>query len=126
MTDLPFSAARFDACLAFGSLYYATLKEMEQAIHEMWRVLKPGGYSFTSLRTTDDWRYGLGEQLEANTFRLSLPDHPEDGMVVNFVTSAQMTQLFADFSGMMALELSESTTYQRARKNSDWLMTAQK
>ena len=125
MTDLPYSDNEFDAALLFGTAYYAAFPELKAAVSEMHRVLRPGGLGLLSLRTTNDYRYGLGEPLSWYTFRLAMPGEPEDGSVVTFLPSVLVPPLFGEFSGAF-VELQERTTHNRLRWESDWIVTVRK
>jgi len=54
LTCLPFEDASFDAVLCWGVLHYLSSEEFSQALNELYRVLKPGGYFGLTLRSTAD------------------------------------------------------------------------
>ncbi|HZR65579.1 MAG TPA: methyltransferase domain-containing protein [Terriglobales bacterium] len=125
MTQLPFANETFEAVLSFGSFYYGDQKQMRQAIAEANRVLAKGGRSFTVLRTTSDYRYGKGRQLEPRTFQLDISETNELGTVQHFLAEENIPEYFVDFS-RVSFEKSECTFGRRTRVNSDWLITAEK
>lgn len=85
MLALPFADGSFSVVLSFGVFCYGTADEMRRAIHEARRVLVHGGRLFVVLRTTQDYRFGKGEQLEPTTFRLKIKDTNEYDTVQHFV-----------------------------------------
>ena len=125
MFALPFAAGSFGLVLSFGVFYYGTAREMQQAIAEAHRVLASHGRLFAVLRTTEDYRFGKGEPLEARTFRLTITDTNERHTVQHFLGPEDIASYFGNFSHV-SFEKTETTSANRARLDSDWLVTAQK
>jgi len=59
LRDLPFADASFDGAWASASLLHLRREEVARALAEAWRVLKPGGLLFASLKK------GTGELQDA-------------------------------------------------------------
>jgi len=125
MLALPFAECSFGLILSFGVFYYGTANEMRHAIAEAHRVLAPGGRLFAVLRTTQDHRFGKGEQLAAQTFRLKITDTNEYDTVQHFLAAEDIAVYFEEFS-CVSFEKTETTSANRTRLDSDWLITAQK
>ncbi len=125
MTDLPFAENSFSAIVSYGVFCYGDAANMKTAINEAWRVLWPGGRLFVVLRSTRDYRYGKGKQLEPNTFLLDITETNEVGMVQHFLVADDIPIYFARFA-QVTFESSEITFANRSRLDSDWLITAQK
>jgi SAM-dependent methyltransferase len=125
MFRLPFSDKSFDLAVAYGCFYYGLANEMRQAIAEAWRVLAENGRVFVVLRSTDDYRYAKGRQLEPRTFQLDITDTNEFGTIQHFLDAENISEYFAAFS-QVRFEKAESTFCNRTRLNSDWLITAEK
>ena len=125
MLGLPFGDSSFDVVLSFGVFYYSTAAEMKQAINEAFRVLVPGGRLLAVLRTTQDYRFGKGEKVEPNSFRLTIEDTNEAGTVQHFLAAEDVPNYFAAFS-RMSFEKTETTLAGRTRLDSDWVITAEK
>lgn len=125
MLVLPFADSSFAVVLSFGVLYYGTAAEMKQAIAEAHRVLAPGGRAMVVSRTVDDHRFGKGKELGHNTFQLDIADTNELGAVVHFLNAEDIQPYFAAFS-QVTFEKTETTSANRTRLDSDWLITVQK
>jgi SAM-dependent methyltransferase len=125
MGALPFANSSFDTVLSYGVFYYGTGNEMKKSIGEARRVLTETGRIFVVLRTTRDYRWGKGEQLERNTFRLKIKETNEYNTVQHFLTEDDIPTYFAAFS-RTTYEKAETTFANHSRLNSDWLITAEK
>lgn len=122
---LPFANASFDVALSYGVFYYGTIADMKQSIAETHRVLAAKCRLFVVLRTTQDYRFGKGEQLERNTFKLKITETNEYDTVQHFLTEEDIPRYFAAFSHV-GYEKTETTFANHSRLNSDWLITAEK
>jgi SAM-dependent methyltransferase len=125
MLALPFMDCSFAAVLSYGVFYYGTAREMKQAIAEVHRILVSGGRAFVVLRTTDDYRFGKGVQLERNTFQLTITETNEHHSTQHFVDANDVVAYFAAFSHV-SFEKADTTFDNRTGLNSDWLITAEK
>jgi SAM-dependent methyltransferase len=125
MTKLPFESSFFDAVISFGVFYYGDSRIMTKAIGEVHRVLKPGGKAFIIIRTTDDFRFGKGKQVEPHTFKLSTQKTNEAGTVQHFVSEKEVKSLFNKFRNL-SFEKSEVSFLNRKAVNSDWLITVER
>jgi SAM-dependent methyltransferase len=125
MTALPFADCSFALALSFGVFYYGTAEDMRVAIAEAHRVLAPTGKLFAVLRTTQDYRFGKGEQLEKQTFRLKITETNEYDTVQHFLKAEDIETYFEKFSEV-GFEKTETTSANRTRIDSDWLITARK
>jgi SAM-dependent methyltransferase len=125
MLRLPFADHSFQAVLSFGVFYYGRAEDMKRAIHATHRVLAPGGRAFVVLRTTADYRFGKGLELEANTFQLNISDTNEVGTIQHFLSASDVSDYFGGFS-KVNFEQTETTFANRGNVNSDWLITAER
>jgi ubiquinone/menaquinone biosynthesis C-methylase UbiE len=125
MRALPYRDSRFAAALSYGVFYYGTADDMRHALAEVHRVLLPGGKAFVVLRTTDDYRFGKGERLGHNTFRLNIGETNERNTTQHFLAAEDIAGYFAKFS-QVGFEKTETTFANRGGVNSDWLITVEK
>lgn len=125
MDRLPFAGDSFHAALSFGVFYYGTKAEMMGGVAEAKRVLAPGGRLLVVLRTKDDYRFGKGKELEANTFQLEIEETNEPGTIQHFLDENDVRDYFREFS-QLSFEKSETTFANRTRLDSDWVIIATK
>lgn len=125
MTRLPFGEETFEVALAVHVLYYGTASQAREAISEIHRVLKPHGNAFVIARSTRDFRFGRGEALGENTYRLETDVTNEATTVQHFLPEEAVPAAFAQFSAL-DFERSETTFDQRRSRNSDWLISVRK
>lgn len=125
MAALPFKGGIFDGAISFGVFFYGNGSQTKEAIHELHRVLRPGGKAFIALRTTDDYRYGKGDEIEPNTFLIQVHDTNEYGTTQHFLDERAVVDYFSPFSGI-SFEKMDATFMGRKAVNSDWLVTAEK
>jgi len=68
MTEIPYPDGFFDGVIAIAAVYHGTLSEMRQAVREIHRVLKPGGWALIEFKSKRSYRYGKGREIEPDTF----------------------------------------------------------
>lgn len=68
INNLPFENNYFDAIICLSVLHHQCIKQIENSISEIYRVLKPEGCLIFDFMSIEDDSYGLGEEIEANTF----------------------------------------------------------
>ena len=126
-TSIPFPDNRFDCAIAIGSLYYGTYSDVVRAVRETHRILRPGGLALFTLRTDRDWRHGRGQPEGYASWLVDLPDsEPEAGMTMTFLRGIDLAHVFSCFVPTVWYELAERTTDNRLRRESEWVVTAQK
>ncbi|SHI40974.1 Methyltransferase domain-containing protein [Clostridium cavendishii DSM 21758] len=110
---IPYENEYFDGLICYGVLYYCSKEEIEVAVKEIKRVLKPTGKAFIIVRSVKDYRFGKGEEFEKNTFLIKETDENkaafnENGMKMHFFTYEEVQQLFKDFSEINIDEIIET------------------
>lgn len=109
---LPDLDGPFDALVANGSLLYFERRYLEAVLDQVRPLLRPGAPVHVKLRTTEDWRYGKGEPLEPDTFRLTVAETSEAGSVMAFYTPQGIQDLLETHLGPL-------TDVQRLLENHD-------
>jgi len=97
MTEIPYANAHFDAVLSLGVLEHGTRAEIEAALSEVHRVLRPGGQVLASFLPRTRWipMDDPGhDMVEDNTLRSYGPEQ----LVHHMVDDAELADLFAAFS----------------------------
>lgn len=91
LTRLPYSSNSFAAVVCVHVLPYLVLANIRQAVKEMWRVLRHGGWLYVDLLDKADPEYGRGPKLEPYTYL------DEDGVPTHFSSQSEVKALFTDF-----------------------------
>jgi DNA-binding transcriptional MerR regulator len=73
MRELPFADDTFDAILCVWVSGHGNLQDMKKHADEMLRVVKPNGIIFVDYPSKDDERYGIGTEIDENTFIDNMP-----------------------------------------------------
>ena len=122
---LPFEDNTFDAVVSHGVLDHVRPATARQAAAEVHRVLKPEGLFYCDLRSADDSEYGVGEEVEPNTFVVG--EGFEEGLVQHFFSQRDTEELF---DGLFRIIYSEITERKLGpaydRKFSRWIFATEK
>lgn len=86
----------FDGVLCIWVQGHGTRDEVKKGIKEIYRVLKPGGIVVTDFVTVEDSTYGVGEEIDVNTFVGGRPG--EEGIPHYYTTRGELEEMFSDFS----------------------------
>jgi MPBQ/MSBQ methyltransferase len=89
---LPFHDDMFDVVFAYHVLGHMTGTGRNRAARELFRVLKPGGKLIFCDFSTEDFRYGSGQQTEPGTFLRG------NGIATHYFTEPGVTGLLYEFS----------------------------
>ena len=110
MRSIPFSDNFFDAVICTWTIYHGTLGEISKTVDEVWRVLKPNGMVVTDFLSVSDSTYGIGEEIEKNTFLGA--KEPEEGVPHHYTTREELLRLFSQFR---ELKIRSSSTWGQER-----------
>ena len=91
----PFADQIFDAGISTNVLNHHPRALLQRAMDEVWRVLRPGGEFYLTVLNTWDWRYGSGEEVEADSFVLA--EGPEAGILHHFFSEDDLRRWLAAF-----------------------------
>lgn len=95
--DLPWEDNSFDCIVDIYAIYANPLSVIERTIQEINRVLKPGGVGYAKFFGCETTGYGLGEELEHNTFdKISSGPCAHMG-IAHFFTLQELKILFNQF-----------------------------
>ena len=75
MTCLPYEDHSFDFVYSYNSIFHMKKDQIQIAISEMKRVLKPNGLMFVNFLSVDDFRCGEGPHLGDNQYE-QMDDEP--------------------------------------------------
>lgn len=132
LTDIPYEGDTFDGIICFGVLYYLRFKDIKKAVHEMLRVLKPGGKLFLVVRTIEDYRYDKSNEIQEEEHTIVIKEdreevcaHSENGMIMHFFDEEELAELFSDFENIQIDYIKETHNNQQFC-DCNYLLTAEK
>lgn len=95
INDLPFEENYFDAIICSSVIHHQNLKQIKNSIGEIYRVLKQNGCILVDFMSLEDDSFGLGEEIEKNTFIGSREG--EEDIPHHYSDSNKLKELFKDF-----------------------------
>lgn len=98
MTNLSYSDEVFDAVLCVWVQGHGTRREVQMGIDESYRVIKDNGMVVSDFVTIDDVTYGVGEEIEKNTYVGGRPG--EEGIAHYYTTQEELEKMFGQFSNV--------------------------
>jgi ubiquinone/menaquinone biosynthesis C-methylase UbiE len=127
---IPFQNGYFDGVICYGVLYYCKFDEIIKSAEEIHRVLQTGGKSLVVVRSTNDYRYGLGREIEKNTFIIQENDslkasYNENGMVMHFFDRKEIETIFRPFR-MVTIDRLDETHDNERYYDSNYLVSLEK
>lgn len=101
MTNLPFVSRCFQAVVSISVIHHSVKRDIERTAEEIYRVLGDNGLLLANLLSTDDYRYGSGQEVEDGTFRVS-EDFEEKRFkeLHHFFAKKEILDLLANFKKM--------------------------
>lgn len=103
MADIPFGDNEFDAILCIWTTGHGLFADVKRNVDEMNRVIKPGGMVFVDYVSIDDETYGLGREVEANTFIGSRPG--EEDIPHHYSSKDEIYELYSGFSAVKVTDI---------------------
>jgi len=104
LSNLEFENETFDLIVSDAVLDHVSMKDAIKMIDELWRVLKPLGYLFITLRSTEDCEFTRGKKFEHNCY--VLPTGYEKGIIQHYFDIDEIKKLLKDFK-VFDVELEE-------------------
>ena len=118
---IPHPAAFFDAVISIYVIYHKTYADMQHAVAEIHRVLRPGGLALISLQSRRGWRYGQGKEIEPNTFILNVG--ADAGVPHHYSDLAEIADLFKHFT---VRTIEQEEYYEEVNRHSHWQVLVEK
>ena len=122
MTNLPFVSGCFEAVVSISVIHHAVKDDVKTTVEEVHRVLEDGGVLLANLLSVEDYRYGLGEEVEKGTFRIS--EDFEEGRfheLHHFSAEKEASNLLA---GFREISLEPIATEKKDQRHCYWKVTA--
>jgi len=99
MTHIPFRDSQFDAVISVSVVHHAVKRDIEETVDEIHRILKRNGTFLANLASVKDPRYGKGEMVEADTFKmLEAFEEKRFEELHHFFSRQKVSELLARFS----------------------------
>jgi len=95
MKLIPYINSYFDATICVSTIYHQKLKEIQETISEIHRVLKKKGLLLANFHSKRSSRYGKGIKIEEDTFMDE--NGPEKGVLHHFVNENVLNELLRNF-----------------------------
>jgi len=95
MKSMPYVYSCFDAAICVWAIYHQKLKEIQETISEIHRVLKKKGLLLANFHSKRSSKYGEGIEVEENTFMQE--NGPEKGVLHHFVDENELRELLGNF-----------------------------
>ena len=123
MTELPYEDEYFDYVIAFHVIYHGYRRDVEEALSEIRRVLKPGGECFATFNSSESssLRNTKGKRIDRRTVIKS--EGIEDGVPHYYVDVTVLRKLLKDFDIMSLRKIRE---YFDKRTSSHFFVLLQK
>lgn len=77
----------FDFLFAFNTIYEQSFEELREKLSAKFDLLREDGFFYLTLASTKNSRFGVGEEIEPNTFL-------SDGQRLHFCDAAEIVALF--------------------------------
>ncbi len=113
MKVVPFPNESFDAVICTWTIYHGTVKNIQDALAEIHRVLRPRGILITDFLSVKDSTFGRGAETEKNTFIGQKPD--EEDVPHHYCTRSEVFRLLGQFD-YVRVRLSSKTVVDEAGK----------
>jgi SAM-dependent methyltransferase len=117
VTDMPFDNQRFDAVYCYSIVHLLTTTERKKLIHDCFMQLKPNGIMVFVALSVNDHRFGLGTELENNTFQ-----SPE-GLSLYFYDEKSVQEEFGSYN---PLEIKEINEPEESPNEKHWMIVCEK
>jgi len=122
MTCLPFANASFDMVISMFVIHHNPLAGLQKSIHEIHRMLVPGGYTLLTLNSTRGYRHNQGQQLEPGTV---IPDIGKDRGIPHHYSD--LKEIAREFDRFIVRDIHlDEVTSEEGYLSSHWVILAEK
>jgi len=99
MTNIPFRDYCFGAVISVSVIHHAVIKDIEATAFEIYRILDKNGRFLANVASEKDPRYGTGQKVENNTFRiLEAFEEKRFEELHHFFTKTEVDKLLTSFA----------------------------
>jgi ubiquinone/menaquinone biosynthesis C-methylase UbiE len=112
MTYLPFRDDCFDAAASVSFIIHTLKRNIEKTVAEIHRTLRKKGLLLTNLTSIKDPRYGKGEKIEDNTFKiLEAFEDKRFEETHHFFTKKEAVEILSHFADSKVTLMKEKPCY---------------
>lgn len=125
--SLKFEGNYFDAIVDIECIYANRLADIQKILREIYRTLKKDGLFFSMMFSKNTWGYGLGKEIEKNTFaEINNRIFGGRGMA-HFFTGEEIRGLLSE-TGFKNIEINVTSRTENNRQHiiEEWLCQAKK
>jgi ubiquinone/menaquinone biosynthesis C-methylase UbiE len=124
MKSLPYDSGFFDGVICNHVIQHGCLSDIRQAASEITRVIRPGGYLFLAVVSTQHPKYFTGREIGPNT---KIGTDAVDGHIPHhFFTKHELRELFSNFEILRIEHFNGSSEIDETKESAAWKMLARK
>lgn len=101
---LPALEGPYDVLLIPNLLCYLTAAQARARLAELKPMLSRDAEVFVRTRLVDDYRYGRGQEIEPDGYKLATPETGEEGLFNLFYTEAGLVELLTEALGLREVQ----------------------
>ena len=101
VTDMPFDKTEYESIYCYSLIHLLNKPNRTKFINDCYSQLKPNGIMVFVALSVSDKRFGLGEEIDKNTFR------SPQGLNLYFYDKASIKEDFGDYNIIEAKEINE-------------------
>ena len=105
MSRLPFNSESFDLIIAWNVIYHGIADYINQTLKELKRCLRLNGYLLCTLISTRHNKYGLGKEIERNTFVIN--EEEEKNHPHHYFNKEEINQYLSGFTLLSCRDLEQ-------------------
>ena len=117
VNNMPFDQSLYDGIYCYSLIHLLNKTNRQQLLSNCYKQLKAKGIMVFVALSVKDTRYGVGEKIEKDTFRIP------QGLNLFFYTQAAITEEFGKYNIIQATEINEPL-HQPTEKH--WMIVCQK
>ena len=117
-SDISWPENYFDAIVCTKVIQHGRVHKIRKAAAEIHRVLRPGGVLLLLTLSTRDGAYGMGEELEENTFITGV--EPDGSIPHHFFTEEEILDVFRGFDVIRLKEVESKPQLRKVDKSVRW------